>query len=172
MDKSQLHALPDPQAGYIGQIENEPLNAAFARSLARLQAMVRAPLKAYGPQVYAPGKWTLHDIFQHLSDCERIFAYRALRIARNDPTPLAGFDQEPYGRYAHASDRDLDDLIDELLEVHQSSAHLFNSFDDEMLLRSGECAGHSFSVLAIGYLILGHQAHHLRIIAEKYGLPV
>lgn len=168
MDKSFLNSVPEYHAGYVALAENLPLDKAFENSLKRLRDINVQAIEAKGKETYAPGKWTLHDIIQHLSDCERIFCYRALRFARGDAGPLIGFNQEEFALSANATSRTITDLLDEYRDVHQGSARLFSTFDEKMLLRSGICSGMNLSVLAIGYIILGHQLHHFNIIREKY----
>lgn len=125
-------------------------------------------LISLGNKVYETGKWTVKDILQHLIDCERIFCYRALRIARNDKTPLPGFEENEYIPEAKTERRTIDELIFELESVRRTCILLFNSFDDEMLRRVGMCSGKDISVLAIGFTIAGHMLHHVNVIKEKY----
>ncbi len=170
MDKSFLKAVPESHAAYIALAEDVSLETAFENSLKQLREINVGALESIGKATYAPGKWTIHDILQHLTDTERIFDYRALRFARKDPTVLTGYNQDEYAKYARANDRTIADLLDEYREVHQGSARLFSTFDKEMLLRTGSYAGNTMSVLAIGYIILGHKTHHFKIMEEKYGV--
>ena len=117
---------------------------------------------------YEEGKWTLAEAIVHTIDTERIFQYRALCIARNDKTPFPGFDQDAYVPYSNASNRTKKDLIEEYKAVRDSSISLFNSFDDESIKRIGTASGSKMSVRALGFIISGHQAHHIRIIEERY----
>ena len=117
---------------------------------------------------YAEGKWTIKDIVQHLIDAERIFAYRALRIARKDQTPLPGFEENEYVETAFANNRTMEDLIEEFVTVRQATLSLFITFSDEQLTQMGTASEKPVSVRAIGFIILGHQKHHLKIIKERY----
>jgi hypothetical protein len=117
---------------------------------------------------YEEGKWTLAEAIVHTIDTERIFQYRALCIARNDKTPFPGFDQDAYVPYSNASNRTKKDLIEEYKAVRDSTISLFNSFDDESIKRIGTASGSKMSVRALGFIISGHQAHHIRIIEERY----
>ena len=117
---------------------------------------------------YAEGKWTIKEIIQHLIDTERIFTYRALRISRNDSTPLPGFDENEYVVNTNASERNLQGLLTEMAVVRQATLSLFNSFSKEQLLRIGIASDKNISVRAIGFLIIGHQVHHQRIFEERY----
>ncbi|WP_338410469.1 DinB family protein [uncultured Flavobacterium sp.] len=117
---------------------------------------------------YEPFKWSIKDIILHLIDSERIFAYRALRISRNDKTKLPGFEENDYVTYANASSRSLEDIINEYRSVRNATISLFNSFSDGQLKRIGNASDKEVSVRAIGYIILGHELHHIKIIKERY----
>ena len=117
---------------------------------------------------YAEGKWTIKDIIQHLIDAERIFAYRALRFARNDKTALPGFDENEYVDAVQADKRSIQDLLTELAVVRQATLSLFKSFSDEELLRIGIASNNPMSVRALGFTIIGHQNHHQRVFQERY----
>lgn len=117
---------------------------------------------------YAEGKWSIKEIVSHLTDGERIFGARALRIARNDQTDLPGFDEDLLARESGADLRDKNALIDEFFTVRKASISLFNSFRPEYLTRTGTIGGNTISVRALGYIMTGHQLHHLQVIKEKY----
>lgn len=117
---------------------------------------------------YAEGKWTIKDVLLHTIDTERIFAYRALRIARQDGTPLAGFEQDDYVLHANAEKRSMESLLAEYSAVRQATITLFDSLDKDALILIGEASGFPVSVRAIGYIIIGHENHHLKIINERY----
>lgn len=117
---------------------------------------------------YAEGKWTIKDIIQHLIDAERIFSYRALRIARGDKTPLPGFDEDFYVDQAKADRRSLQSLLEELSLVRHSTMQLFKSFDSDMAQRTGFASGREIQCAAIGFVIVGHMIHHRRVFAERY----
>lgn len=117
---------------------------------------------------YAEGKWTIKDIILHLIDAERIFAYRALRIARNDKTALPGFEENDYVVPANANGREYESLLAEFETVRNATISLFEAFSDEDLLRLGTASNGSVSVRAIGYITLGHELHHKNVILERY----
>lgn len=117
---------------------------------------------------YVDGKWTIKEIIQHIIDSERIFSYRALRISRNDKTPMAGFDENEYVDNTNANDRNFMDLLNEMKLVRETSVLLFKSFSKEQMLRIGTASNHSVSVRALGFVILGHQRHHFKVIQERY----
>jgi len=117
---------------------------------------------------YAEGKWTIKDIIQHLVDVERVFSYRALRIARNDTTPLPGFDENFYVANANANNRSIQDLLSELALVRQSTLFLFKSFSPEQLAKIGTASAKQVSVRAIGFILIGHQKHHQEVFRQRY----
>ena len=97
---------------------------------------------------YAEGKWTIKEILAHIIDDERIYAYRALRFARNDKTELPGFEQDDYALESRANDRTIEALLEEFAAVRNSTVALFDSFDDEVLTRFGVASGNVMSVRA------------------------
>lgn len=117
---------------------------------------------------YAPGKWNIKEILVHIIDDERIYAYRALRIARNDKTPLPGFEQDDYIPYSRANERNLRDIFEEFETVRKATISLFKSFNEEDFLRTGFANNHSVSVRALAYHLAGHELHHMNIIKERY----
>lgn len=117
---------------------------------------------------YAEGKWTIKDIIQHIIDTERIFGYRALRISRNDKTPLPGFEENEYVDNTNANDRNIQDLLAEFSAVRHSNLFLFKSFSQEQLKRIGTASKNEISVRAIGFIIIGHQKHHQKVFQERY----
>ncbi|MBW8360561.1 MAG: DinB family protein [Kaistella sp.] len=125
-------------------------------------------LEDHGNFAYAEGKWTLKELLQHLIDAERIFAYRALRFARKDKTELAGWNEEEYAKSYFSSERTLKSLIDEFETVRKSSVIFFENLNCSQLQETGIANGNEISVETIGKLIVGHNIHHLNIIAERY----
>jgi len=117
---------------------------------------------------YAEGKWTVKEIIQHLMDTERVFAYRALRIAREDQTPLPGFEQDDYVPPSQANKRLLEDLLNEFKAIKLANVALFDSFSDEMLTAKGTASSSPLSVRAAGFIIMGHEIHHCDVIKERY----
>jgi hypothetical protein len=135
-------------------------------------SLIDAPtLEQLGDLRYAPGKWTVADILQHLIDTERIMAYRALRIARNDKTSLPGFDEESFAEFTDAANRTVADMLDEFSQQRDSTIQLFSHFTDEMLLRSGTASNSTISTLALGFMLVGHAQHHANVLRERY-LPL
>ena len=117
---------------------------------------------------YADGKWTIKDIIQHIIDTERIFAYRALRISRDDQTPLPGFEENDYAANTDANGRNIQELLTELSAVRHANLFLFKSFSPEQLKRTGVVSNATISVRAIGFILIGHQKHHQKVFQERY----
>lgn len=127
-------------------------------SISEQQAMYR----------YAPGKWTIKEIVQHLIDSERIYAYRALRFARQDQTELSGFEQDDYAAVADANRRSMADLAHEFAMVRNATVALFESFTSEMLEKEGVANKSRVTVSSIGRVCVGHEIHHMDVIKSKY----
>lgn len=119
---------------------------------------------------YAPGKWSVKEVVGHLADAERVFAYRAMRFARADHTELAGFDENHYVPAGNFDRRPVADLAAELAAVRAATVALFRSFDDQALLRRGVANGNAMSARAAAHVIAGHEAHHVNLLRERYGL--
>ncbi|WP_348800444.1 DinB family protein [Flavobacterium adhaerens] len=155
-------------ATYIQALENVELFEELEISLHDFIKFVQnIPLGKFDYS-YAEGKWTIKEIIQHIIDAERIFAYRALRISRNDKTPLPGFDENDYAANTNAKSRSIQDLLTEFSAVRHSNLLMFKSFTDEQMARIGVASDHEVSVRALGFLILGHLKHHKTVFAEKY----
>ena len=117
---------------------------------------------------YDKEKWTIKEFVQHLIDTERILSYRALRFSRNGPSNLQGFDEDWYVENSNGNDRNFNDLLEEFNIIRKSTISLFKSFTDKMLSNFGTVNGSDVTVRALGFIIAGHQMHHLNIIKEKY----
>ena len=119
---------------------------------------------------YLPDKWTIKEIVGHIIDCEIVFAYRALRFARMDKTPLHSFDENNFAKYSNAGTRNSIDLINHYETVRDATICFFKSIDETMLDNMGRAGDNNISVRAIGFIIIGHQAHHVEIINERYSI--
>ena len=117
---------------------------------------------------YAADKWSIKELVGHLIDTERIFSYRALRFARNDKTPLPGYEQDDYIRHASFDDCSLSELAAELESVRQSTLFLFKHLDEEAWMRRGVASESEVSVRALAYIIAGHELHHRRVLRDRY----
>ena len=155
-------------ATYINATENNTLLKGLRDGLPQLMDFInQIPVEKLGYR-YAEGKWTIKDILLHLMDTERIFAYRALRISRGDKTPLPGFEENDYVPFAFANSRSLESLLEEYENVRKATISFFESLNEEQLLFIGTASNTAISVRAIGFIITGHQNHHLKVISERY----
>lgn len=159
----------EPYGKYIALVpETEPLPALRAEN-ARTLALLRATSEAESEVQHPPYTWSVKEVVGHLIDAERIFAYRALRIARGDKTPLPGFDENAYAQVAQFDRRTSADLTDEFEAVRRSSSLLFESFDDEAINRRGVANGQEISVRALAFILIGHERHHSAILHKRLG---
>ncbi|WP_435355939.1 DinB family protein [Emticicia sp. SJ17W-69] len=168
MRKSDINPMPEYFDRYINLTDDIELSEALKISVEELKNLPIERWKAIGDKVYAEGKWTIKDIVQHIIDTERIFTYRALCFARGEKAQLPSFDEESYAKNGSTKHRTLEDLIEELLLVRTSFIKLYESFTPEVLLRTGLGFKGLYSVLAIGFITIGHQRWHFKIIEERY----
>jgi hypothetical protein len=153
---------------YIGLINEPDVLAVLAEQLRETTASLRSFPESMAGVSNEPGKWSVKEILGHLIDCERIFAYRALRFGRNDLTPLPGFEQEPYMPAANFNARTLADLVAEYEHVRLATLDLFWSLTPEACLRTGVADGKPISVRALAWSIAGHERHHMQILRRRY----
>ncbi len=121
---------------------------------------------------YAEGKWTIKEMWQHVLDVERILSYRALRFARGDKTVLHGFDHDAYAMVSQANQRSWEGMLDEYQDIRRSTIRLFQSFTPEMAMQVGTAGRSVLTARAVGYLVVGHNIHHLETAKERYLKPL
>ena len=168
MNKSEINPMPPNFAKYINLVADIELAQAFDESMRQLNELDKNLLNDLADKRYADGKWTVKEILQHLADSDRIMSYQALMLARKDPTVLQGFDETLHVKNANAARRTIDDLIAEIKIARAATTALFDSFDSDMLRSKAINWKYEISVLAMGFTIIGHQIHHLKIIEERY----
>ena len=167
---------PEPQESlayyhrYIEKVTNEPLDQQLTEQVRELEQLFDNVTDRAALSRYAEGKWSIKEILGHLSDVERIFGYRLLRIARGDTTPMAGFDENAYVPTGRFDDRPLPMLLAEFRAVRQSTAALIEGLPADAWERRGVANNQSISARALAYVIVGHVTHHLRVLQERYGL--
>ncbi len=153
---------------YISKVEGEDVLAVLAESHQEvLKFLSTLPADKWDYR-YGPDKWTIKEVFLHLIDSERIFAYRGLRIGRNDVAPLVGFDQNGYVPYSNAAKRSPESIIEEYQKVRAASISLYKNMQPEDLLRVGTASGYPTSCRATAFMLAGHERHHLQILRERY----
>jgi len=167
MSKSTIQ-LPDFYQRYVDKVEFEDLTQALVVSGNETLDLIRSIPEKSGAYAYDDGKWTIKEVIAHILDAERVFAYRALRFARNDSTDLPGFDENSYTPESNANNRTLLKLAGEVANVRASTSDLFSSFSDEMMHRKGTADGIKMSVEALGFVIVGHETHHRQILIDRY----
>lgn len=151
---------------YVASIPDGDLLSLLQSQLGEWDRLVAAIGEARTAEPYAPGKWSVRDTILHLADTERVMAYRALRAARGDATPLAPFEQDDYVRAAGANERSSRDLLDELAAVRGATIALLRGLDAGSLERRGLASGATVTARAMAYIIAGHELSHLRLLAE------
>ncbi|MEQ8425389.1 MAG: DinB family protein [Cyclobacteriaceae bacterium] len=163
-----LDTVPHFYKKYVKLIEETDLIQALRISGNRAQEVLHGIPVGKQDFRYGDDKWTVREVLCHMIDAERIFTYRALRFARNDATPLSGFDEQTYTPESNASGRELKNIIAEMAHLRSSTIDLFSGFTAEMLSRKGAANDNELSVASQGFIIAGHETHHLRILNERY----
>lgn len=155
-------------AGYVSAVPDGDIVNILRTGGDEWQTVLATLTEARADHRYAQGKWSIRQLIGHVSDAERIFSYRALRIARGDQTPLAPFDEDAYAETAGSDRRTLSALAAELRVVREATVALFNSLPDDAWTRTGSASGKTVSVRALAYISAGHAQHHLKILRERY----
>jgi len=153
---------------YIALVTEDDVLRGLESQMTEAQALLRSIPEAKAEHRYAPDKWTIKEVVGHVIDAERVFAYRALRFAHQDPTPLPGFDENVYVPAGAFGRFQLSDLASEWELVRRSNLALFRRFDGEMWRRMGTAADNPISVRALVFIIAGHGRHHMAILRERY----
>jgi hypothetical protein len=153
---------------YIDRVADGDIAAILGSQVENTLSFLRTASEENAGRAYAAGKWTIKQVLGHLIDAERIFAYRALCIARNDKTWLPGFEQDDYVANANFNARPLESFIDELAAVRGATVNLFKHFTDEEWPRRGIANQKEISARAIAYIAAGHELHHLEILKSRY----
>lgn len=167
MTKSDLPFMPEFFDRYIDLTDNRDLCEQLAGTRKAFEGMLPR-MQRLGDSVYAPGKWSAKELFQHIIDNERIQSYRALCIARGELQALPGYDETAYGQASLANKRSLKDLHVEFLQVRTCSILLFQSMNADMLLHAGTCGSRQLTPLALGLALVGHQLHHMQVLEKRY----
>ena len=153
---------------YIDLVPEGDLAGTLARQMEETLAVLGKVSEAHSLLRYAPGKWSLREALGHMIDTERIFAYRLLRIARGDQTPLPGFEQDDYVTTAHSDRRAWSALLEEFAAVRRSSLLMIEGLDAECWQRKGIASGNGLSARAAVYIIAGHELHHMNVVRSFY----
>lgn len=153
---------------YIDKVPDGDVVDSMSKQLPITLALIKPLSEADGDKRYAPDKWSIREIIGHIIDAERIFVYRALRFARADSTPVAGFDENSYVKNAPFSKVSLANLADEFEHVRRATIHFFSNLDEDAMSRRGTSNNHEISVRALAWILTGHEIHHVKVINERY----
>jgi uncharacterized damage-inducible protein DinB len=154
--------------GYISLVKEENITAVIKEHSAALSTFYNALPENKADYAYSSGKWTIKEVLQHVIDAERVFSYRLLRIARNDKTPLPGFDENAFAGNASVADRTLQSLKEEFNAVRTSTEYLLKSLGETQLQYKGTSSGYPTTAGAFSYIVYGHLLHHKQILEERY----
>lgn len=158
--------------GYVDRVPDGDVLAQLEPQCDRMQRLLRGVGEERGGFTYAPGKWTVKRLALHLADGERMFAYRAMCVARGDTQSLPGFDENAYAGNDGSDDRTLASIVDEYASVRAATVTLFRGFDDDAWRRRGTANGQPVLVASLPWIVLGHDLHHFAMLQERYGLTL
>lgn len=153
---------------YVSLVQGDDILTTLDEQRRQTVLLLSCRTDAEGDFRYAPGKWTAKEVLGHVCDTERVFAYRALRIARADQTPMEGFEQDDYVRNGPFAQSPISDLVEDYIAVRRATISLFRSLDETAWSRSGIANKNEVTVRALAYIIAGHELHHRRMLEEKY----
>ena len=159
-------------AYYLPYVNQVPENAEIIQTLEEQNSEIRTLFTEIddtrAEEAYAEGKWTIKELLQHMLDSERIFAYRALCIARGEQASLPGFDENMYAENSMANERQLKDILEEYDLLRRSNLCMFRSFDSTILDNVGTANSKQITLRGLIYVIAGHERHHINILKERY----
>ena len=153
---------------YISLIPGSDIIGTLEKQLPKTIALLSGRSEEEGNFRYQPGKWSVKEVIGHMNDTERVMAYRALRIARCDKTPLAGFEQDDFVRDGPFAELSLGSLVEEFQTVRAATLSLLRTFRPQDWTRRGKASDHEITVRALAYIIAGHEVHHRNILLERY----
>lgn len=153
---------------YISLVKSDDILVALQDQASVTKALLSSLSEQQVNYRYAPDKWSIRQVFGHLIDSERIFAYRALRIARADQIPMEGFEQDDYVRSGNFENRTMSDLLEEYETVRAATLTLFRNLDSAAWSRRGVANNNEITVRAAAYIMAGHELHHVQIVKDRY----
>jgi DinB superfamily len=156
--------------GYIAKVSGEDIGEQLQRQLEEVERLFAPVRDAAAMTRYAPGKWSVKEVLGHLADAERIFGYRLLRVSRGDPTPLPSFDENAYVPAGRFDEQPLTSLLTLFRTARQSSVALVESVPGACWSLRGQVSGATISARALAYILVGHVAHHLGVLRDRYKL--
>lgn len=168
MTRPQTTEAADYYFKYIDLVTSDDIVPALKTQMDETLQFLGAITEKQSLQSYAPGKWTMRDLLNHVNDGERVFAWRAFWFARGFNDPLPSFDQEVAAQTAHANNTSWAELVEEFKNLRLGTISLFKTLPEEAWSRSGVASDNPVSVRACAYIIAGHVAHHVGVLREKY----
>lgn len=160
--------VPEFYQGYVNALTDDELMPALQNNAQAFAHFLRSIPSGKIDYAYAPGKWTIRQLLQHVLDAERVFVYRALTFARKDATHLPGFDENAWAESTYSMQRNWDDMIREFVALRDATMLFFASLDQDQLLQTGTANKAVMSVATLGFICAGHVAHHMRVMKERY----
>lgn len=155
-------------AAYVAKVPDGNLLASMADQVGAITATLGSLSEAKGAHAYAPGKWTIKEVVGHMVDAERVFSYRAMNFARQDPASLPSFDENAWIGPGRFNERTLASLVGEMVTTRNATLALLSGLPDDAPTRRGTASNRIVSVRALAHIMYGHVAHHLGIITERY----
>lgn len=168
MKKSDIKIVPEYYNTYIKLADDRDLLEQLPYGGIELFKSNIDLIKSLGLKSYAQGKWSVNQMVEHLTDCERIFQSRCLRFARLDKTVLPAFSEDDYVQSSRSNQIPIEKLIRDYEDLRASTLSMFLNFSDEELRRTGFASGQEISVLAMGFICVGHPIHHFNVLQERY----
>jgi len=159
---------PEYYVPYVNLVSNGDLLSILKENLDTTIALFEGISEEEGHFRYAPGKWSIKEVLVHMTDTERIMAYRLLRIGRGDQTPLAGFDENDYINGAQFDKLPIKNIIEDFAAVRKATITLIQNIPEEAWIKKGLANDKEITTRAIAYIIPGHAIHHCNIINERY----
>jgi hypothetical protein len=170
ISRPEIDEAASSYQGYISKVPSENIGDQLSEQLREIEHLFDSVTDQDALARYADGKWSVKEVLGHLCDAERIFSYRLLRIGRGDATPLPGFDENSYVPAGRFDERPLPMLLTEFRAIRASTMALVEGLPKEAWSRWGEASGKPITARALAYVIVGHVAHHLGVLRERYGL--
>lgn len=170
MARPQPVEYPSYFESYLELVQGNSITEIFSHHQESILAFIQSIPAEKASFVYAPGKWTVKQVLQHIIDAERVFVYRAMRFSRKDITPLEAFDENNYAINDATENRTLYSLQSELTFLQQSTDIFLANLTDEQLACTGTASGKKVTVNALAYFIYGHKLHHLKVLERWYGI--
>jgi hypothetical protein len=157
---------------YVNLVPEDDVRVVLEGQVERLKQLTSRIVPEREVYAYAPAKWTIRQVVGHLGDAERVFGFRAFSFSRGDHASLPGFDENAYVEESRHSDTPLARLVDDLAAVRASNLTFLRTLTDEQWARSGVANDKSITVRALAYVMAGHVRHHVRVLGERYGVPL